>query len=355
MDFLQKVFFHNTISAYLEVVIAILLAILIKRIISKYVTRLLFHLGKGRWSGLSLDELNKALIIPIERFFLILVIVIALDRLRFPKELDFTVYDISFRTILESVGRFFIIYGFASLLTHTIEFISIVIKKRSNAEAKGEHQLLFFFKDFIKVVIIIFAIVFIIKYVFYTDVSKLLTGLSIVGAALALAARESLENLIASFVIFFDKPFVTGDTVKIKDVRGAVERIGLRSTRIRTIENSLVTVPNKQMVDNILDNFSTRSLVRNEATINVPAKYTAETIKNILSEMELRVNGLQKVHDADVYLREIAGDNAVVSITYYTSLSLSLIQTNDLRQELNLTLKSVLDGFTEQPPPAAAT
>ena len=55
------------------------------------------------------------------------------------------------------------------------------------------------------------------------------------GAALALAAKESIENLIASFIIFFDKPFFTGDTLKVNNVSGTVEKIGLRSTRIRTI------------------------------------------------------------------------------------------------------------------------
>jgi MscS family membrane protein len=79
------------------------------------------------------------------------------------------------------------------------------------------------------------------------------------GAALALAARESLENIIASFIIFFDKPFVTGDNLKIQQVTGTVERIGLRSTRIRTADKTLVSVPNKQMVDSIVDNLSMRT------------------------------------------------------------------------------------------------
>ena len=80
-----------------------------------------------------------------------------------------------------------------------------------------------------------------------------------------MSARESLENLIASFIIFFDKPFETGDTVKIKEFVGVVERIGLRSTRIRTFDKSLVAVPNKQMVDNILDNWSKRHSAKNES------------------------------------------------------------------------------------------
>ena len=92
----------------------------------------------------------------------------------------------------------------------------------------------------------------IIRFAFGWNIGSLLTGLSIVGAAIALALKESLENLIASFIIFFDKPFATGDLVKVNAITGTVEKIGLRSTRIRTEQKTFVTVPNKQMVDHDL-------------------------------------------------------------------------------------------------------
>ncbi|MFX4531874.1 mechanosensitive ion channel domain-containing protein, partial [Acinetobacter baumannii] len=90
-----------------------------------------------------------------------------------------------------------------------------------------------FFKDFFKVLIVINGILMIIHFSLHKNIGNLLTGLSIVGAALALATRESLENLIASFIIFFDKPFSAGDLVKVHAFTGVVEKIGLRSTRIR--------------------------------------------------------------------------------------------------------------------------
>ncbi len=77
----------------------------------------------------------------------------------------------------------------------------------------------------------------------------LLTGLGIVGVALALSARESLENLIASFIIFFDKPFVIGDVLKVQNVTGTVERIGFRSTRLRTTEKTYVRRRTPQYAD----------------------------------------------------------------------------------------------------------
>ena len=96
------------------------------------------------------------------------------------------------------------------------------------------------------------------RFVLNFNISNLITGLSIITAAVALATRESLENLIASFIIFFDKPFTMGDLVKVENITGNVERIGLRSTRIRTDQKTFITVPNKKMVDSILDNLSLR-------------------------------------------------------------------------------------------------
>lgn len=343
MDFLQQIFLSNTLGSYIEVAIAILVALLIKRVISKYVTKWVFKAGKGKWSRLSKEKLDEKLITPIERFFMIIVIIIAFGRLNFPKEFLFTYHHISSKTMLDSLATAVFIIGFVSVLLRFMDFIAIVIKRRSIGEAAGEHQLLYFFKDFLKVVIVIFTIIFILKFSLGYNVSKLLTGLSIVGAALALAAKESLENLIASFVIFFDKPFETGDVVKIKDVRGTVERIGLRSTRIRTVEKSLVTVPNKQMVDNILDNFSSRNLVRHEIKSNIPARYTGDEIEKIIEEIRNLVIGEPHVEDTTAFLQEITGDNAIVMIVYYTPLTLNIDEDNQLRQQINIGVKNIID------------
>ena len=103
---------------------------------------------------------------------------------------------------------------------------------------------------------------------------------------MALAAKESLENLIASFVIFFDKPFYTGDVVKVNNITGTVEHIGLRSTRIRTQEKTLVTVPNKQMVDSVVDNLSMRNQRRAEIKLEFVPKTTTENIENLITELK---------------------------------------------------------------------
>ena len=64
-----------------------------------------------------------------------------------------------------------------------------------------------------------------------------------------MASKESLENLLGSFTIFFDKPFQVGDIITIGEITGVVEKVGFRSTRVRTFDKSVVTVPNKNIIN----------------------------------------------------------------------------------------------------------
>jgi MscS family membrane protein len=126
----------------------------------------------------------------------------------------------------------------------------------------------------------------------------ILTSLGLAGAALALAAKESIENLIASFVIFFDKPFTAGDYLKVNNISGTVEKIGLRSTRIRMDQKTYVTFPNKQMVDSIVDNSTLRTQrkgeLRLELSLSTPAKKVdgfIVSVRKIMEKMGLTIAG----------------------------------------------------------------
>lgn len=342
MDFLNQVYLDNSIESYLTVVIVILLAIILKRMISRYATTLIFKWGKTQWKGMDKQKFESIIIAPLEKIFVVSISIFAIDRLTFPKVLIFSIHKITSKDIIESLASAIIIICIVSLILRFMDILVLVIRRRTNNNISvGEYQLLFFFKDFIRVIIILFGIIFILKFSFRFNIGNLLTGLSIVGAALALSARESLENLIASFIIFFDKPFETGDLVKVKDVKGTVERIGLRSTRIRTVEKSLVTVPNKQMVDSILDNWSLREVVRNEVVTQLPAGTTGENLENAISGIKEILTRQVKISSFTVYLQEINKDNALIMSVYFTPLLMPVDELNFLKQEIYIQVRKL--------------
>jgi MscS family membrane protein len=105
---------------------------------------------------------------------------------------------------------------------------------------------------------------------FAWDVTAVLTGLGIGGVAFALAAQDSLRNLFGSFTLIADRPFLVGETVQIGgEGLGVVERVGLRSTSIRTVEDTLLVVPNSNLTTMTITNFGRRRFRRFTSRIGV--------------------------------------------------------------------------------------
>lgn len=118
---------------------------------------------------------------------------------------------------------------------------------------------------------------------------SVLAGLGVGGLAVALAAQQTLANLLGSLIIMFEKPFAVGHWIKVKDAEGVVENVGFRSTRIRTHHNSLVTIPSSQLVNSTIDNMELREYRQIKTLLNLkydtpPAKVEAFVagVKHIL-------------------------------------------------------------------------
>ena len=269
-DFFERIWLDNPIKNYFLVAGTILFVLLLKKFISRYLAGLLFKVVSKIWKGVDKRSFTSLLIQPLGFFLIILVSIIALHKLHFPALLNIEIYEYSVRQIIHCIGTIVLIVSFIWLLLRIIDFITTILERKADLTLhQSDNQLIVFFRDFFKVVISIVGAMMVLNYAFDLNVGSLITGLSIVGAGIALALRESLENLIASFIIFFDKPFTTGDPVKVQQVTGTVEKIGLRSTRIRTDQKTLLSVPNKQMVDSMLDNLSLRTQRKGELRLEV--------------------------------------------------------------------------------------
>jgi MscS family membrane protein len=207
----------------------------------------------------------------------------------------------------------------------------------------SDDQLVVFFKDFFKVIIVLIGVLLLIRFSFNKRIEPFLAGFGIVGAAVALSARESLENLIASFIIFFDKPFAHGDLVKVQCITGTVERIGLRSTRIRTDMKTYVTVPNKQMVDSILDNLSLRTQRKGALTLEVHSATTHEMLNELIHRIDtILLKRKDYIQTYSVVLADITKNNFIIQVEYFTG-AIAIDIYNDVRQEVNLSIIKAME------------
>lgn len=145
---------------------------------------------------------------------------------------------------------------------------------------------------------------------------SVIAGLGVGGLAVALAAQQTLANLLGSIIIMVEKPFAIGHWVKIKDIEGIVEDVGFRSTRIRTFYDSLVTVPSSQMVSSTIDNMELREYRLVKTVLSLAYDTPAEKIEGfvegvrqiILTHAETRKDNIHVVfnelgpHSLDILL-----------------------------------------------------
>ena len=342
--FWNQLVFDNPIKKYFYIFIAIALSILLKRIISNFVAGQLFRGAKAIDKGLDKNVFVKLMLPPLEIFLIAFVSIASIDRLKFPGVLEFEIFEIPFKSIVHGFAKTILIIVFIWLILRTIDFVSMLLKEKARVAGDlKDHQLVVFFRDFLKAIIGIIGILMVLGLAFGFEVSKLWTGLGIAGAALALSTKESIENLIASFIIFFDKPFMAGDNVKVNNISGTVERIGLRSTRIRTDLKTYVTVPNKQMVDSIVDNQTLRTYRKAEIRLQFDSSTPADTVRSFVEDCRKMLEEKDYISDATVFLNDISGTVLQVNIDYFTT-PIPLKEFNEIKQNLHFEILNLIES-----------
>jgi MscS family membrane protein len=141
-------------------------------------------------------------------------------------------------------------------------------KYTKTTDSKLDEQLMPIIQRSLQGIVVIGGIIQALR-IFEVDVTALIAGLSIGGLALALAAQDTVKNLIGSLTIFLDRPFQIGDWINFSGIDGTVEEVGFRSTRVRTFEGSLVYVPNGKLADMIVNNYGLRVYRRFRTTLNI--------------------------------------------------------------------------------------
>ena len=346
MEVLDKLILDNTIRSYLTVFIIISVVLLFKKLLSHKIASLLFLLINKQWKTLKKADFVSLTINPVSWLLVIVVADFAIEKLNYPSAWNFKLHGILLNDILEKIGNSAIILALFYFLISLVNFISLLLEQQSSNDADKSHgQIVIFFRDLLKVLIGIIGFLFVLRAAFNQNIGTLLTGLSIVGAALALAAKESIENLIASFIIFFDKPFFTGDTLKVNNVAGTVERIGLRSTRIRTNEKTLVTVPNKQMVDSVVDNLSMRNQRRAEIKLVLSDKTKPDQVQKLIDAVKTAISEIQdNIIKNSVFVTDFGKDGVTITIEYFT-IDFSMEEFNILKQQINFKLMYLIEEF----------
>ena len=198
----------------------------------------------------------------------------------------------------------FIVYFIDGLIVNYLKPMT------SKTETDLDDVLIPIVRRLVKVVLVILAIIIIIDNFGY-DVTSLIAGLGIGGLAFALAAKDMLANMFGGLAILTDKPFKLGDRIKIEGYDGWIREIGLRTTRMETLDGFQLVVPNAKVADSILENVSKENARKVKITIGVEygtsikkmeeaKKILADVIKKNKDTLDKSIIGFSEFADSSL-------------------------------------------------------
>lgn len=323
---MQRVFWGNPLSNYIWCLGILIVGILFRQLISKGLSwlayKVLHNYSKEEVGYKKFLELLRK---PFSFFIALVTIYLAFSQLNFPISWNIgPIEKWGLRMFLMRIMQTFIVISFTWIILRIIDFGGIIfMHKALKTESRTDDQVIPFVKESIKIIVMIFSLFSILGAVYNLDITSLIAGLGIGGLAIALAAKESLENLLGSFTIFLDKPFVVGDLIKVGSVEGNVEKIGFRSTRIRTLEKTFVTVPNKKLVDTEVDNLTNREIRRIKFDIGLRYDTPLATIKKINEEITSMIeNDPMRFDEVSVYLYEFGNSAMIIRVIYFANTAI---------------------------------
>lgn len=220
----------------------------------------------------------------------------------------FIAFDTSGRLLVTRLGRTLLIVGLAVLLYRILAIVSMNRNQLYRLTGINlDDALLPFIRVGLQLVVIILAIVIIVQEWGY-DVSALIAGFGLGGLAFSLAAQDTIANLFGFSMIVGDRPFNVGEYIKTPDVEGTVEYVGVRSTRIRQLDQALVTVPNKQLANSVIMNWSRLSKRMVNFTIRVAPDTNKDDLEHLLAAIRTMLASRERVDPKSV-------------VVYFTSFS----------------------------------
>jgi MscS family membrane protein len=170
------------------------------------------------------------------------------------------------------------------------------------------------------------------------EITGILTSLSIGGLALGLAAQDTIANLFGAVAVYIDKPFKIGERIKIENVDGTVEIIGLRSTRIRNLDGHLVTIPNKTMGNATIINVSRRSHIKTEINLGLVYETTSEQLQQAVEILQ-RIFKNENTHDVIITFNNFADSSLNIQVVHWWKGTDYLAYLKGL-QAFNLAIKT---------------
>jgi len=330
--FLDNMLWSNTFQQYLILIVSIILGIVVGKAfywISTKFIKVFTAKTKTKLDDILIQNLEKPII------FLIILggFYYGINQLTFSQKAH---------AFLNNVFLVLLTLSITWVVINLIDsFVEYYLKPMA-AKTKSDldDHLIPIIRKLVKIVLWVIMLIMLIKR-FGIDVSALLTGVGLGGLAFALAAKDMLANLFGGIAILTDKPFKIGDRIKVGDNDGWVTEIGLRTTRIKTLDGTQLVIPNSEIANTVIENVS-REKAR-KVRLNIGVEYSTSQKKMLEAQRILK----------DVVKRnKSTDDESVVSFTEFADSYLNILliywikdlkRILDTKNEINLAIKEMFE------------
>ncbi len=336
-EFLSQLIQNEYVRKGLLALLVLFIAFFLRRIAVKRIFSLVGKIA-GKTKTKSDDFLAENLPSVINTFIFVIAVYIIVSLFK---------TDIThplFKKVIDNTFLFILVFLVIKLTFVLIDaFVILLGEWTAKTKSPLDDQIAIIARKSLKVVSVILGILFLIQNMGYS-VSGLIASLGLGGLTVALAAKDAVSNFFGSIVILIDSPFKIGDWVKMGNVEGVVEEIGFRSTKIRTFEKSLITVPNYKIANESIENFSNRDRRRIKFTIGVEYSTSPDKVESVI----------QGIKDLIKSNSDIAKDFFLVNFTAFAESWLEIFvycftTTSDwkkyleIKEELNLSIMKLLE------------
>lgn len=336
---ITNVFGSHMYMSWKRIAIAIgvfLIILLLRNIFTKYVIKFINKISVKAKININSKILN-AFQNPLKNFFLALglyiMIITFIDILGFIKLKEIV------RNIFKSSIVIFISQGLFNLTCDS----DLILNKIKDTSLKEKRMVYSLIGKILRLIIVLIAIA-IISEQWKLPIKTFIASLGIGGVVFALAAKDTAANVVAGVMIIFDKAFSIGDWIECNGIEGEVEDISFRSTKIRTVDKVLITVPNSTLANTSIFNFNRRNKRRVNFYLGVTYSTSKEKVQLCVKNVKAILENNENVSNDDILVAfENFNDSSLdIKVSYYIT-NASLKKYLEVKEQINFEIMDYLN------------
>jgi MscS family membrane protein len=322
MEYLNKVVFGNTIQQWIIAFLVLIGSFLLVKILYWIFSSVFKNITSKTKTNLD-DILLKNLQKPLTNLVVIGAYYFSVSYLHFDKNIE---------TVLINIAYLFFTITLTSIVSKIIDALisEVILPISKKTETSFDNHLIPVIQKAVRAIIWSLGIVIGLDNIGF-DITAMIAGLGIGGLALALAAQDSVKNIFAGIMIFLDKPFKINDRIKIDGHDGTVEEVGLRSTRIRTLEGRIVTIPNCTFTDNSVINVTSQPALKVKINLGLTYDTNEEQMQKAIDILQDIVKGQDAItNDYAAGFNEFGDFSLNILFMYYVKPESHWLDTQTL-------------------------